>query len=676
MDGSREYSKSIPDEEIIQDAYALFKEIQDYEAVTRREMRDDVQFENGKVWNESDVLARQQDDMPSLNVPRMDQFLNHIRNGFRQSKPAIKVSAKGADSEEVEEKRIKYAERRQGLTRAIQYASSAVDAYQEIFDEASTKSGRGFIHITTQYVSDNSFDQEIVVDNIDDPFRVYMDRGRSKRDYRDAKYGFILSDMPREVFKAKYPDASDAHWFAEGDGKWIGKDDVTVAQFYCTWVKKRTLFMLEDGRRGYTDELDELTDGEKELVRSQIVKTREVREPYIMWYKLTTAQILDRRHIPGRWIPIVAMVGTEQEVDGVCNIYSMVRKLKDSAMLYNYAASQEAKRLSLSPKVPFIAAEGQIAGLEKEWAEANISNKPVLPYKPVTVGQHLAPPPQRQPPIGIDAGLINAKQGYLDDMRSIASIDMPSLGMMGPERSGIALKELKRGADIANLHYLDNMRITITHVGRIIQDWLPVYYDTDRIVKILGEEMDEKELRINAPDEDGEDVLLGDGEFDVTVTMGQSHDTKRQESMEFMLELIRAAPQVTPLIYDLLVKNMDSPGAQEISERLKRTIPPEILEEKGGEKQMQMQLQQAVQRLQQDEQIIQVLTAKLEEAMKELEDNGKEIAKDIEVARINQEGKIAVEHIKATAQQAQDTRRIAADYWKSFQESRNSTRSE
>ena len=43
-----------------------------------------------------------------------------------------------------------------------------------------------------------------------------------------------------------------------------------------------------------------------------------------------------------------------------------------------------------------------------------------------------------------------------------------------------------------------------------------------------------------------------------------------------MIELIRAYPPAAPLIGDLLAKNLDWPGADEIAGRLAAMLPPEI----------------------------------------------------------------------------------------------------
>jgi hypothetical protein len=54
--------------------------------------------------------------------------------------------------------------------------------------------------------------------------------------------------------------------------------------------------------------------------------------------------------------------------------------------------------------------------------------------------------------------------------------------------------------------------------------------------------------------------------------------TKRQESMDAMSQILQGNPQLWSVAGDLFVKNMDWPGAQELADRLAKTIDPKLLE--------------------------------------------------------------------------------------------------
>lgn len=649
-DPKDDYEKPKSNEEILAEAIAFYAEDIAYEMENREQQEIDLEFSIGRgQWDTDSIRSRSKGRIkrPMLTIDRMGEFLNHTKNEMRKNKPSIKVSPAGANSEDIQKKRIKHAQNRQGLIRQIQYDSRSSQAYQNAYDFA-VDIGRGFFIVETEYVSDESFDLKIVINEIKNPDNVVIDRNRKKPDYRDMKRAFITERMPRERFKSEYPDADPSNWDASIlQEYWATKDDIMIANYYCIRYKKRTLLGMEDGTNYYEDELKQFPDEDAQAIRETAVKKRKIKAPYVKCYKMTACEILQEYDILGKYIPIIPVVGVEKEVKGEVIIQGMVRKLRDPQRLYNFWASTEAELLSLAPKSPYIAADGQIKGYEKIWGEANTVPHAYLPYKPVSLDGHPVPPPQRTEFAPVPTGIVNAKMGVIDDMRAITGMHSASLGMDGPEKSGRAIIAQQAAGDTSNYHFIDNMGIAIEQAGRIINDWLLNVYDTKRIEKILGDEGEEDTIELGGEDEDGDTIELGTGEFDVVVTMGPSYTTRRQEAAESMMQFMQAVPNVVPLIYDLLVKNMDWPGAQEIADRLRKTIPPEILEKNGGEEKLAQQLQQLTMQIKQYEEILPMLSQQLEKAMAELEDNGAEISKDLEIANIKAVTDIAVAEIKA-----------------------------
>lgn len=677
MDGVREYRPGMSDAEIIDDAYELWEEIDAYEAASRKQMVEALEFQHETQWDPDDEDSR--GDTPTLTIPRMNQFLNHVKNDARQNKPGIKTSPSDDKAD------IKAAETRSGLIKHIQYDSQAVDAYQTAFDFA-VECGRGWIRINTEWTDYDSMDQKIVIDQIVDPLNVYPDRNVRKKDYSDMKHCFILETMPKKIFKKKYPKASPGEWTRSfTDCQWITPDDITVAEFYCTWAWKRRLVQLKSGMdfgngRGtqegalyFWDQFDDLTPETKEEIENNIMRypngkkvERTVLFPKVMYYKMTRGEILERKAILGYFVPMIPLIGYETRVRGKLNIKGMVKGLIDTQKLYNFWCSQEALLLSLAPRAKYMVAVGQMEGLEDEYEAANRTNTPYLQYHPVSVDGQLVPVPRKEVYEGPPAALLTAKMGCVDDMKAVAGIFDPSMGNIAPERSGRAILATQKESDIANYHFVDNMRICLTHAGRVINNWLSDIYTPGRIIRILGTENEEKQVRLGDMDEKQEEITLGDGKYDVVVSMGPSYNTQRQESAEFMMQLVKAVPQIAPLIYDLLVKNIDSAGAQEIYERLKKTIPPELLQEQGGEAQLRRNLMQATQQLQQSQQMIQLLSQQLEATMADLKEENEERANKLQIAKINAQAKIAVENIKAQQQQAGRLTDIYMNFFKTI----------
>ncbi len=51
---------------------------------------------------------------------------------------------------------------------------------------------------------------------------------------------------------------------------------------------------------------------------------------------------------------------------------------------------------------------------------------------------------------------------------------------------------------------------------------------------------------------------------------------KRQEAAESQMQMVNSRPELLNIIGDILFKNMDTPGSDEISKRLATMLPPEI----------------------------------------------------------------------------------------------------
>lgn len=662
------YDKPKDDDALIREAKAFYEEDMDFEKDIRQNMKFDIRFSLGlNQWEEAAYQSRVTENRPMLTIPRMNEFLNRVKNENRQNKPSIKVSPAGAKDEKIQKARIRAAKNRQGIIRHIQYSSQASEAYQTAFDFA-VDIGRGFFRIRTEYVSPDSFDQKIIIERIANPFNVVCDRNRKEIDYRDMKRAFIVEQMSRERFKSEYPDANPDNWKAspsQGES-WMTQDDIHVVEYYSIREKKRKLLGNSEGETFYEDELNELETSDREEIMSTIVKDRIVRVPHIKWYKLTALSVLEEEDVLGEYIPIVPVIAMEKNAAGRIVIKGMVRDLKDSQLLYNFWASTEAELLTLAPKAPYIIAAGQVAGYKKYWESANTKSWSYLPYKPITTGGKPVPPPQREQFAGVPVGVVNAKAGTVEDMRAVTGIHSPSLGMPGQERSGRAIIAQQRAGDTQTYHYLDNLGISISHAGRIINSWMPDVYDTERVEEILGEDGEPSTINLGGTDDNGDSVELGSGEFDVVVSMGPNNLTKRQEAAESMMAFMQAVPNVVPLIYDLLVKNMDWPGAQDIADRLRKTIPPEILEEAGGEQKMAQTIQQLTQQNQQYEQVLPALQQQLQTAMKELQDQDNEIAKDLEIQSLRSATDIQVAQIKSQTEERKNFQKEMQDIRKTI----------
>jgi hypothetical protein len=198
------------------------------------------------------------------------------------------------------------------------------------------------------------------------------------------------------------------------------------------------------------------------------------------------------------------------------------------------------------------------------------------------------------------SGLLQAKAGASEDIKSTTGQYDASLGMRSNERSGKAILARQREGDVGTYHYGDNLARGVRHIVRQLVDLIPKIYDTQRVARIIGMDGETKMVKLN-PDQpeavkkitDEQGIVIDKiynpsvGKYDVVVATGPGYATKRQEALEAMAQLLQGNPQLWAVAGDLFVKNMDWPGAQEMAKRFAKTIDPKLMED--GDKPPELQ---------------------------------------------------------------------------------------
>jgi hypothetical protein len=520
----------------------------------------------------------------------LPQHVRQVTNDQRQNRPSGKVIPVDDQAD------IEVAEVLNGVVRHIEYMSDADVVYDTACDNQVTY-GEGYFRILTEYCDETSFDQDLRLQRIRNSFSVYMDPHIQDPCGSDAEYCFITEDMPKDEFARLFPDAepiSSISTRGVGDeqlSQWILEDSVRIAEYFYAVYDKATLHLYPNNRTAYANSPEAR---QMEMMGVRPLRIREVEIRKIKWMKTNGYEILEEQDWPGRWIPVIRVIGNEFEVEGRIYISGLVRNAKDAQRMYNYWVSQEAEMLALAPKAPFIGYGGQFEGYEHQWKTANTTNWPYLEVNPdVTDGQGaVLPLPQRaQPPLA-QTGLIQAKMGASDDIKSTTGYYDSSLGATSNERSGRAILARERQGDTGSYHYVDNLARAIRYGTRQLIDLIPKIYDTQRIARIIGIDGETSTARIDPTQEEAVRQVVNEagiviekiynpsvGKYDVAVTTGPSYLTKRQEAMDAMSQILQANPELWNVAGDLFVKNMDWPGAQEIAKRLQKTIEPRILED-------------------------------------------------------------------------------------------------
>ena len=595
---------------IIDEAKDFLKLCNDADTMNRQEALEDLKFVNGDQWPVELQNSRNLESRPILTINKLDGYCRQVTNQQRQQRPRIKVHGTNSQAQE------KTAEVIEGMTRHIEVNSNADNAYDTAFDHA-VRMGWGFWRVTTNYVSEDSFDQEIYIDAIDNPFTVYFDPNSERVDGSDAERCLITTMMSKEKFRKLYPKCDDGTSFTQrgtGDAQseWITKEDIRIAEYFYVQRESATLYQLSDGTSKFAEGSDFFK--RLEMAGLEIVDKRPSYKRTVKWKKLTAIEVIEEREWPGTYIPVVPVYGRHVVIGDKKKKFGMVRHAKDAQRMYNFWQTTITESVALSPKAKWIMAEGQDEGHENEWAGANVKSYPLLRYKQTDIDGQPAPPPQRLQPEPPPTGVMAAAQSINQDISTLMGIYDPSQQLPG-NMSGKALNGQQQQVDLTNFDFYDNLTKSIQHTGKIILDLIPHVYDSQRVMRIIGPDGKPDLVGINQPQQDAQGVYtvmhdMSVGKYDVVMDTGPGYNSKRQEAVESMVDMLKVDPALMQQAGDLIFRNMDFPGADIIADRLAAANPLAQIDEKSPiPPQVQMQLKNAqaqMQKMQQEMQQMQL----------------------------------------------------------------------
>jgi len=588
----------------IADAMNFLRLANEADSNNRSDALDDLRFVSGDQWPVEIQNSRNLEARPCLTINKLDAYCRQIANQQRQQRPRIKVHPCNSYADK------ETAEVVEGICRHIETNSDADSAYDKAF-ESAVRMGWGYWRVVTDYTAPDSFDQEIYINPIENPFSVYFDPNSVALDGSDQERCLITTVMSKDKFSDLYPDAdAGGNFSGRGNGdsnpEWVTKEDIRIAEYFYIERTPAKLYLLNDKSRLFKDQLPS-----KEFMAAnglEIVGERDSYKKVVKWVKLTAMEILEERDWPGKYIPVVPVYGGRIVIDSKSIKYGLVRYAKDPQKMYNFWQTSMTEAIALAPKAKWLLAEGQDEGHENEWAAANIKATPVLRYKQTDIEGRTAPVPTRLQPEPPPLGIMGAAEAVSNDLQQVVGIFDPAQLPTG-NISGKALNGQQQQTDMTNYHYYDNLTKSIAQTGRIILDLIPKIYDSERVMRIIGVDGKPDLITINEASQVGRvlnDVTVG--EYDVSMDTGPGYASRRIQAVEAMMPLIGASPELFQAAGDLVFRQMDFPGAEIIADRLAAVNPLAQIDEKSDiPPQVQMQLAQAKQAVQQMQQQMQAM---------------------------------------------------------------------
>lgn len=557
----------------------------------------DMRFLNikGAQW-EGVPGSNQRGDRPKYEFNESKVKAKRLINEMRANRPAGKVRA-------VEDGDRDTAEVMEGLMRNV-WTSSKGDHITDYAAEYQVGAGMGAWRITTEYASEDVFDQDIIYKPIMNPFCLWCDPAAKDQLKRDAMDWFYTERISKAAYEARWPKAEvvsleDGGQFDQDDA-WRDDSEVRIGEYWWKQKGSKTIVQLRDGRvvdaKDYDGPLDDL-------------KTREV-ECWEIWMCVIGGgdTILEKpTKWPGKHFPFIVVYGEYKIIEGKIYWWGLTRDLIDPQQGFNAAMTSIVETINQSPQSKYWATAEQAAGHVDKW---NIAHKENLPFLLYNHDPKAPGPPQRMGSPDVPVALINLAGMMRDNLKACSGIFDASVGQVSNETSGRAINARQQQGEIANFHFQDNMALAIQFAWEIGMDLVQKVYDGARSIRILGSDLAEKYVRINQPGKDGKVAHdLTQGKYDLTVTVGPSWSTRRQEAADMYGQMIQGNPQLLNVAGDLFFKATDLPYADEIAERMRLMLPPAIQEKLAEGKEMPPEVQQ--------------MMAQVQQAMAQVEQQGK-----------------------------------------------------
>jgi hypothetical protein len=567
---------------------------------------DDLRYcDPNTQWSDSDRAARESEGRPCLTEDRLGPFITQVCNEQRKNRPAVQVNPVDGGGD------LDTAEVIQGLIRHIEYNSNADAAYDTAF-ESAVRVGRGFYRICTDYVDEfESDNQEIQIKMIEDPHMVFIDPAATEVDFSDARWGGIKKWLSEADFKDQFPGAKLASvgtdsWKSIGDDApdWMNDDGSACLVVEYFWKEEKEETVERDGKK------------------------HKAKKTQVKWVKCTAVEILERGDFAARWIPIIPVLGKMVKQNGKRTWAGLIRAGKDPQKRFNYLLTAQAERVAFIPLSSWLAPEGAVAN-KRVWNDAHKRQMAILEYKQTIDGQPVERPTFISPEAGIVA-ITRALEGAEQGLKGTLGMYDPTIGNRQGSESGVAIQRLQAQGETGNYHFQDNLGRAQRHEGRIILDLLKSVYDTERVVRVIGDDGTQQTVKVNGPIQNeaeahkkeatGKIFDMTTGKYDVTISSGPSYQSKRQEDRAFLLGMI-ANPAMGQLVAmkapDLIAKTMDSPIARDLAKRL---TPPEFAESPQGGAPIPPQVQQQMAQMQQQSQMLAAQHEQLVQALHDAQD--------------------------------------------------------
>lgn len=532
-------------------------------------------------------------------------FVRPVVNLARQNPPAINVYPISDGASKTNARLLS------GIVRAIEYGCGAQRAYCDALENAA----RGSIGILRVLVRDVDGDDDIdfVITHVSDPTTVLIDPGARLPDYSDAMWFAIRTKITDRQYKREFPDGRAC----------ADANEVEIVEM---WVK--------------------------DVQRIKGTRRSKVK---IYQFILDAYEILDTvDDYPSKILPLAVVTGARSEIEGEIRLGCLTEELVGVQKEINFYKSEQISMIATAPKSTFYGDNDAFQSIEERnaWEASATDPRVFLGHKPgASVKQFQFPQ--------IPTTYIESVRTNIDLARAITGIyPDPTLQNGLNAVSGKALKQQQAGQSVSTYAFIDSLNYAIKHIGEIILDLLPHYWNDDRVRLSMG--VDGKYTSVSTGPTmvaDAENFDLAYGRYAVSISTGPSYASQKDALIEMLLDAIKTNPQAMTLALPWIINQVNLPGSEELADLFSLTLPPEIQQFLAQMKQDSsdpeeklksalLTLQQLSQDAAQKGQMIQQLTAALENETQQLQSKEMELQSKAQLEAQKSQLTLALEQMR------------------------------
>lgn len=579
--------------------------------------KDDVKFATQDQWSSVERTEFTRLFKVCLQSNKIIDTVNKICGEQRKNKPDLMVrSINGRSSQDM-------INLREDLVRSISYESQNDLIYQQAFRMALLL-GWGAFQVDVDYESPRSFNKIIKYKMITDPTKASWDPSAVKPHKGDGDYCSYQYAFSKEQFAATYPHIINPTSYADPrlflDFQWETRDTIILCDYFIKEWFPIKMLRLSDGRFVTEDEWKKIQKTEvkikseiaesstavKDIIKELIpvvIGERRSQDFRIMRYHLIKDRILEFSEWPSKYLPIIFCDGNSDFVEGRQYTKSYVHEARDMQKYINFLLSERATEIKNRRKEQWLGTPDNISGQEQLWRNPDTQTGILLAKPDPKTGQM----PTKQPAWQLSGELLAESQLADSNLREILGFN-EAMDLQGRDMSGKARRERKLEGSMACYVQFDNLGQAIAQSGRVVLDLLPyVFGEDERHMIITRKDGKSESIVLNKQNPDGSvSNRIEGGEYDIEISSGPSFAVQKEMALEFFQQTIAANPQVFNLVADLWAENLDIQYRDQVVDRFKTLVPPQILAKEEGKElppqppspqeqamQMEMQLRQA-----------------------------------------------------------------------------------